>query len=195
MTTADRIYQLFIESAQAKMAAAESLADPIALAAEHLVNCLMNEGKILACGNGGASADAQHFSAKLVHRFERDRLGLAAIALTADSSILTAIANDRDYDQVFARQIKALGTPGDVLLAISTSGNSRNVLEAVHAAHEKDMTVIALTGADGGELAILLDDQDILISVPAETAARIQEVHLLTIHCLCDSIDYLLLGA
>jgi D-sedoheptulose 7-phosphate isomerase len=195
MTAADRIHQLFIESAQTKMAAAEVLAEPIAQAADALVRCLMREGKILACGNGGASADAQHFSAKLVHRFERDRPGLAAIALTADSSILTAIANDHDYDQVFARQVKALGQPGDILLAISTSGNSANVLEAARAAHDKEMTIIALTGQEGGELATLLDDEDFLVSVPADTVARIQEVHLLAIHCLCDSIDYLLLGA
>lgn len=195
MSSAERIYQLFVESAQIKMAAAEVLAEPISEAAERIVQCLLGEGKILACGNGGATADAQHFSAKLVHRFERDRPGLSAIALTADSSILTAIANDHDYAQVFARQIKALGHPGDILLAISTSGNSENVLEAARAAHEKEMTVVALTGQDGGELAALLDDRDILINVPADTAARIQEVHLLAIHCLCDSIDYLLLGA
>lgn len=195
MSAAQRIHQLFIESAQTKMAAAEVMAEPIAEAAERIVHCLLREGKILACGNGGATADAQRFSARMVHRFERDRPGLSAIALTADSAILTAIANDHDYAQVFSRQIKALGHPGDILLALSTSGNSENVLEAVRAAHEKEMTVIALTGQDGGELSDLLDDQDILIRVPADTAARIQEVHLLAIHCLCDSIDYLLLGA
>lgn len=195
MSAAQRIHQLFIESAQTKMAAAEVMAEPIAEAAEHIVHCLLHEGKILACGNGGATADAQRFSARMVHRFERDRPGLSAIALTADSAILTAIANDHDYAQVFSRQINALGHPGDILLAISTSGNSENVLQAVRAAHEKEMTVIALTGQDGGELSDLLDDQDILIRVPADTATRIQEVHLLAIHCLCDSIDYLLLGA
>lgn len=195
MTAADRIYQLFVESAQIKMAAAEVLAEPIAEAAERIVQCLLADGKVLSCGNGGATADAQHFASRLVHRYERDRPGLAAIALTADSSILTAIANDHDYAQVFSRQIKALGLPGDILLAISTSGNSLNVLEAVRAAHDKEMHVIALTGQDGGELCTLLDDDDILICVPADTAARILEVHLLAIHCLCDSIDYQLLGA
>ncbi len=195
MSTAERIHRLFEESARIKLAAAEVMADPIAMAAEHMVNCLMIEGKIMSCGNGGAMADAQHFSARLVHRFERDRPGLAALALSADAAILTAIANDRDYTHIFARQIRALGAPGDVLFAISTSGNSRNILEAVQAAHEKEMSVVALTGADGGELGELLGDQDILIPVPAESTARIQEVHHLAIHCLCDSIDYLLLGA
>jgi len=195
MTAAQRVHQLFIESAQAKTAAAEVMAEPIAEAAERIVQCLLREGKVLACGNGGASADAQRFSSRMVHRYERDRPGLSAIALTADSAILTAIANDRDYAQVFARQVKALGLPGDILLAISTSGHSQNVLEAVRAAHEKEMAVIALTGPDGGELGVLIDDSDILICVPADTIARIQEVHQLAIHCLCDSIDYLLLGA
>jgi D-sedoheptulose 7-phosphate isomerase len=195
MPIAQRIHQLFIESAQAKMAAAEVMAEPIADAAQRVVDCLVREGKVLACGNGGATADAQRFAARMVHRFERDRPGLSAIALTADSAILTAIANDHDYAQVFARQVNALGLPGDILLAISTSGNSENVLEAVRAAHAKEMSVIALTGMDGGELGMLLDDRDILMRVPADTAARIQEVHLLAIHCLCDSIDYLLLGA
>ncbi len=195
MTAAQRVHQLFIESAQAKTAAAEVMAEPIAEAAERIVQCLLREGKVLACGNGGATADAQRFSSRMVHRYERDRPGLSAIALTADSAILTAIANDRDYAQVFARQVKALGLPGDILLAISTSGHSQNVLEAVRAAHEKEMAVIALTGPDGGELGVLIDDSDILICVPADTIARIQEVHQLAIHCLCDSIDYLLLGA
>lgn len=195
MSAADRIYQLFVESAQTKMAAAEVMPWPIADAAEAMVRCLLDEGKILVCGNGGATADAQHFAARLVHRYERDRPGLAAVALTTDSSILTAIANERDYAEVFSRQVKALGMPGDVLLAISSSGNSRNILEAVRAAHDRDMHVVALTGQDGGELGGLIGAEDILISVPADTVPRIREVHLLAIHCLCDSIDYLLLGA
>ncbi len=195
LTAAQRVHQLFIESAQAKMAAAEIVAEPIALAGELIVQCLLREGKVLACGNGGGTTDAQLFAARMVHRFERDRPGLSSIALTSDSALLTAIANDRDFAQVFARQVLALGQPGDVLLAISTSGNSANVLEAVRAAHEKEMRVVALTGEDGGELGLLLDDQDILICAPADTAARVQEIHLLAIHCLCDSIDYLLLGA
>jgi D-sedoheptulose 7-phosphate isomerase len=195
MTAAERIHQLFVESAQIKLAAGEVLAEPIAQAAERIVQSLMAEGKVLACGNGGATADAQRFAAKLVNRYERDRPGLAAIALTADTTILTAIANDSDYAQVFARQINALGQPGDILLAISSSGNSENVLEAARAAHDKDMSVVALTGPDGGELGDLLDERDILIPVPADSVARVQEVHLLAVHCLCDSIDYLLLGA
>jgi D-sedoheptulose 7-phosphate isomerase len=195
MSLSERIQQQFQDSVAAKTLAAEVLSGPIAHAAERMVACLMGEGKILACGNGGSAADAQHFASELINRYEADRPGLAAIALTTDTSSLTSIANDYDFSRVFARQIEALGAPGDLLLAISTSGNSRNVLEAVHAAHGKDMTVIGLTGRDGGQLAEMLLEDDVLICVPTESTARIQEVHLLTIHCLCDSIDYLLLGA
>lgn len=195
MTNAERIQQFFIDSAQTKLAVAEELAEPIARAADLLVHCLMNGGKILACGNGGSAADAQRFAAALVNRYERERPGLAAIALTTDSSTLTSIANDHHYAMVFARQVGALGSTGDILVAISTSGNSSNVLEAAKTARDKGMHVIALTGHNGGDLAELLGDEDILICVPSNTPARILEVHILIIHCLCDSIDYQLLGA
>jgi len=154
----------------------------------------MNEGKILACGNGGSAADAQHFSAELLNRFEMERPPLAAVALTTDSSTLTSIANDYDYNQVFSKQIRALGQPNDLLLAISTSGNSRNVIEAVQAAHERQMGVIALTGKSGGTMAELLGPDDIHLCVPHANTARIQEVHILCLHCMCDAIDCLLLG-
>jgi D-sedoheptulose 7-phosphate isomerase len=159
-----------------------------------MVQCLRSDGKILACGNGGSAADCQHFSAELLNRFERERPGLAAIALTTDTSTLTSIANDYDYEQVFARQVRALGSAKDLLVAISTSGDSRNVLAAVDSAHECQMGVIALTGRSGGKLGEILQPADTHICVPAKSTARIQEVHLLTLHCLCDAIDCLLLG-
>ena len=189
-----RIAQQFADSAQTKLAALEFMADPIAAAIDAMTHSLMSNGKILACGNGGSAADAQHFAAELIGRFEMERQGLAAIALTTDSSIMTAIANDYGYQAVFERQVRALGHPGDILLAISTSGNSASVIEAINAAHDNDLRVIALTGKGGGEIAELLRDSDIHICVPSERTARIQEVHLLTIHCLCDGIDCLLLG-
>jgi D-sedoheptulose 7-phosphate isomerase len=194
MDLISRISDHFSDSAQAKLDAIDVLAAPIAHAAELMVACLLADGKILACGNGGSAADAQHFAAELVGRFEMERQGLAAIALTTDSSILTAISNDYGYKAIFDKQVRALGQPGDVLLAVSTSGNSANVIEAIHAAHDNDLRVVALTGKGGGEMAELLRDTDIHICVPAERTARIQEVHLLTIHCLCDGIDCLLLG-
>lgn len=194
MNLVSRISEHFIDSAQTKLSSTEVLAAPIADAVELMVESLMTTGKILACGNGGSAADAQHFAAELVGRYERERPELAAIALTVDSSILTAIANDYSFDQVFAKQVRALGQPNDVLLAISTSGNSANVIEAIHAAHEREMRVVALTGRGGGRIAELLTDRDIHICVPAERTARIQEVHLLTLHCLCDGIDCMLLG-
>ncbi len=190
----DRILRHFSESARLKLDAADALAPPIARAVDALVQCLLADGKVLACGNGGSAADAQHFASELVNRFEHDRPGLAAIALTTDTSILTSVANDDRYANVFARQTLALGHEGDVLLAISTSGNSESVLRAVDAAHERRMRTIALTGRDGGRLAEQMGEDDILICVPADSTARIQEVHLLTIHCLCDGIDNLLLG-
>jgi D-sedoheptulose 7-phosphate isomerase len=155
----------------------------------------MQDGRILVCGNGGSAADAQHFAAELVGRFEEERQALAAIALTTDSSILTAIGNDYGFADVFARQVRALGRSGDVLLAISTSGNSENVIKAIHAAHASDMRVVALTGKGGGKIGTMLKMNDIHLSVPAQRTARIQETHLLLIHCLCDGIDTLLLGA
>ena len=184
----------FLASSETKRAAAEVLDQPLATAVETMVASLMNGGKILACGNGGSAGDAQHFAAELVGRFERERPGLAAIALTTDSSILTAVANDYDFSQVFVKQVQALGQPGDVLLAISTSGNSGNVLAAIETAHAREMQVIALTGKDGGKIAKLLREGDVEIRVPAGRTARIQEVHLLAIHCLCDGIDCSLLG-
>ncbi|MCB1967248.1 phosphoheptose isomerase [Accumulibacter sp.] len=190
-----RIGQHFKDSAQTKLDAVELLAGPIAQAIETMVACLLNNGKILACGNGGSAADAQHLAAELVGRFETERHELAAIALTTDTSILSAIANDYGFKMVFAKQVRALGQPGDVLLAISTSGNSPNVVEAIAAAHENDLRVVALTGRGGGAIGEMLrGDIDVHISVPAERTARIQETHLLAIHCLCDGIDCLLMG-
>ena len=194
MDLISRISQHFTDSAQTKLDAIEMLAAPIAEAAELMVDCLVGDGKILACGNGGSAADAQHFAAELIGRFEMERQGLAAIALTTDSSILTSVANDYGYPLVFDRQVRALGQSGDVLLAISTSGNSGNVIEAIRAAHEADMRVVALTGRGGGQIGEMLGDDDIHLCVPADRTARIQETHLLVIHCLCDGIDALLLG-
>lgn len=194
MDLSNRIRKHFDDSAQTKLQLRDTLAQPVADAAQMLVNCLMNDGKILACGNGGSAADAQHFAAELINRFEIERPGLAAIALTTDSSVLTSIANDYDFSQIFSRQVRGLGMPGDALLAISTSGNSINVVEAVHAAHEQGVNVIALTGREGGTMGEILKSGDIHICVHAESTARIQEVHLLVLHCLCDAIDHLLLG-
>ena len=194
MDLISRIGDHFSDSAQAKLDSIDVLAPAIAQATELMVACLLADGKILACGNGGSAADAQHFAAELVGRFEVERQGLAAIALTTDSSIMTAVSNDYGYKAIFDKQVRALGKPGDVLLAISTSGNSANVVEAIHAAHDNDLRVVALTGKGGGEMAALLRDTDVHLCVPAERTARIQEVHLLTIHCLCDGIDCLLLG-
>ena len=189
-----RISENFSESAHLKLQSMDALAGPIAAAAERMVQCLKSDGKILACGNGGSAADSQHFAAELINRFERERPPLSAIALTTDTSTLTSIANDYDYDQVFSKQVRALGHSRDVLLAISTSGNSRNVIAAMQAAHDCKMGVVALTGRNGGKMVEVLRPADIHICVPAQSTARIQEVHLLTLHCLCDAIDCLLLG-
>jgi D-sedoheptulose 7-phosphate isomerase len=189
-----RIQQQFFDSADLKYAAAEVLARPIADAVSALVGSITAGGKVLACGNGGSAADAQHFAAEFVGRFERERPGLAAIALTTDSSILTAIGNDYDFNSIFSKQVQALGAPGDVLLAISTSGNSNNVIAAIEAARAKEMIVVALTGHKGGRTRELLTETDVLICVPHERTARIQEVHLLVLHCLCDAVDLQLLG-
>jgi D-sedoheptulose 7-phosphate isomerase len=194
MDLTNRIRKHFDDSAQTKLQAIDSLAQPIADAAHALVACLTNDGKILACGNGGSAADAQHFAAELINRFEIERPALAAIALTTDSSVLTSIANDYDYSQIFSRQIRGLGMADDVLIAISTSGNSINVVEAIHAAHDRDMRVIALTGREGGKIGEILEATDFHLCVHTESTARIQEVHLLILHCLCDAIDHLLLG-
>lgn len=195
MPLLDRILGHFHASSQAKLDAADRLAPDIERAARLLVQSFTQGGKVLACGNGGSAADAQRIAAAMVNRFEQERPGLAAIALTTDTSTMTSISNDYHYDQVFARQVKALGQPGDVLLAISTSGNSPNVLHAVGAAHARNMHVIALTGRSGGVLAEQIQADDVFLCVPAESTARIQEVHLLTIHCLCDAVDSVLLGA
>jgi D-sedoheptulose 7-phosphate isomerase len=190
-----RIRRQFNDSAQLKLKALDELAGPIARGTEIMVRCLLGNGKILACGNGGSAADSQHFAGELLNRFERERPGLAAMALSTDTSTLTAIANDYDYEQVFSKQVAALGQAGDVLLAISTSGSSKNVVRAIAAAKEREMRVVALTGRGGGESAKLLGGEDVNICVPHSQTARIQEVHLLTLHCLCDGIDSMLLGA
>jgi D-sedoheptulose 7-phosphate isomerase len=184
-----RIRQHFEASIRVKQDAMAALAPRIAVAADTICTALRNDGKILSCGNGGSAGDSQHFSSEMLNRFELERQGLAAIALTTDTSTLTSIANDYDYSQVFSRQVLALGRSGDVLLAISTSGNSANVLAAVTAAHDRDMRVIALTGGSGGRISDLLTTQDTGICIPANSTARIQEVHLLVIHCLCDLVD------
>ena len=194
MDLISRISQHFTDSAQTKLDAIELLAAPIAGAVELMVGALVGNGKILACGNGGSAADAQHFAAELVGRFEMERQGLAAIALTTDSSIMTAVANDYGYATVFERQVRALGQPGDVLLAISTSGNSPSVVEAVRSAQDNDLRVVALTGKGGGEIGRMLRDSDVHLCAPSDRTARIQEIHLLTVPCLCDGIDCLLLG-
>lgn len=194
MTLAKRVSKHFDDSVAVKMQSKTVLAEPIARAARAMVDCLMHDGKILACGNGGSAADAQHFAAELINRFEVERPGLPAVALTTDSSVLTSIANDYDYRQVFSKQVRALGMEGDVLVAISTSGNSPNVVEAITAAHERGMVVVALTGRDGGQMAAMLHEKDFSLCVPAKSTARVQEVHLLILHCLCDVIDHILLG-
>ena len=189
-----RIRNHFLDSIETKRNALEELIIPIKHAANCISDSLLNEGKVLSCGNGGSAGDAQHFSAELLNRFEIERPGLPAVALTTDSSTLTAIANDYEYDQIFSKQILALGTNRDVLLAISTSGNSSNIIKAVQAAHERNMLVLSLTGNKGGKLAKLLKGNDIEIRVPSDRTARIQEIHLLVIHCLCDIIDAILFG-
>ncbi|BAN24631.1 phosphoheptose isomerase [Caballeronia insecticola] len=190
----ERIQQHFRDNAALTLEALDALAVPIAAAVDTLFGALANGSKILVCGNGGSAADAQRFAAQLIGRFERERPGLPAIALTVDTSILTAIGNDYAFEQIFSNQVRALGQAGDVLLAISTSGNSVNVLAAIQEAHEREMIVIALSGKGGGALSDVLADTDIHICVPSERTARIQEVHLLAIHCLCDGIDAMLLG-
>ena len=194
MDMQNRIRQMFQASIDTKKQAMEVLVPFIEHASQVMVNSQLNEGKILSCGNGGSAGDAQHFAAELVGRFEAERQELAAIALTTDSSILTAVANDYAFNVVFAKQVRALGRSGDVLLAISTSGNSANVIEAIKAAHDNDLAVVALTGKGGGRIGQMLREGDIHICVPADRTARIQETHLLAIHCLCDGIDCLLLG-
>lgn len=189
-----RILRHFHESADLKKEAAKSLVQPISDAVHLLFASLSQGGRILACGNGGSAADCQHFAAELVGRFERERLALPVIALTTDTSILTALGNDYGFETVFARQVEALGQPGDVLLAISTSGDSPNVIAAIESAREREMGVVALTGKGGGKIGEMLSEADVHICVPHNRTARIQEVHLLVIHCICDGIDAVLFG-
>ena len=191
-TLAARVSAHFAESAKLKLAAVAEMNAPLVRGIELMVDALRQGGKILSCGNGGSAADAQHFAAELVNRFERERPPLAAIALSTDTSGLTSIANDYAYQQVFSKPLRAFGKRGDVLLGISTSGNSGNVIDAIHAAHEIGIRVVALTGNGGGKMAGLVSAQDVHICVPHKRTARIQEVHLLALHCLCDGIDTLL---
>ncbi|MGL9734432.1 MAG: DnaA initiator-associating protein DiaA [Symbiopectobacterium sp.] len=185
----DRIKVCFTESIKTQIAAAEVLPDAIARAATALLNSLLNGNKILCCGNGTSAANAQHFVASMINRFEAERPSLPAIALNADNVVLTAVANNRLHEEVYTKQVRALGQAGDILLAISSQGNSRNILKAVEAAVTRDMTIVALTGYDGGELAGLLGQQDVEIRIPSHRSARVQEMHMLTVNCLCDLID------
>jgi D-sedoheptulose 7-phosphate isomerase len=189
-----RIRQQFEESIAAKAQAVDAIAPAIARAAELITAQILAEHKVLACGNGGSAADAQHFASEMLNRFELERSGLPAIALTTDSSTLTSIANDEEFAQVFARQVRALGQPGDVLLAISTSGESKNILAAIEAAQDRDLHVVLVSGRDGGRAATLLREEDVEIRVPSASTPRIQEVHILVLHCLCDLVDRQLLG-
>jgi len=194
MDPVTRVRDHFAESIALKEISREQLAESIAAAGLVMSDALLDDGKILSCGNGGSAADSQHFSSELLNRFERERPGLPALALTTDSSTLTSISNDYAYEEIFAKQVRALGKSQDVLLAISTSGNSENVFRAITAAHERGMRVVALTGRDGGRMADIYAADDVEIRVPATRTARIQEVHLVVIHCLCDLIDTALLG-
>lgn len=194
MDPIQRVRDNFNESIKLKTESVELLAPLISSAASLMAAALLQEHKILSCGNGGSAADAQHFSAEMLNRFEMERPGLPAIALTTDTSTLTSIANDYQFAEIFSKQIRALGQPGDILLAISTSGSSHNIIHAIDAAHDRSMNIIALTGKEGGEVANLMRDGDIEIRVPGRSTARIQEVHLMIIHSLCDLIDRQLLG-
>jgi D-sedoheptulose 7-phosphate isomerase len=194
MDIISRVREHFTESILTKQQAMETISDAIAAGGQLMSEALLNDGKILSCGNGGSAADSQHFSSELLNRFEMERPGLPAMALTTDSSTLTSISNDYAYEEIFSKQVRALGKSGDVLLAISTSGNSENVIRAMQAAHERGMRVVALSGRDGGRMAEVFQEGDVEIRVPAERTARIQEVHLVAIHCLCDIIDATLLG-
>lgn len=195
MNAIDRITAHFQESIATKEAALQSLVPAVESAGNLMAQRLQDGGKVLSCGNGGSAGDAQHFSSELLNRFEMERPPLAAVALSTDTSTLTSIANDYAYNDIFAKQVSALGTPKDLLLGISTSGNSGNVIRAIDMAHDRGMRVVALTGRDGGEMAGALDETDVEIRVPSERTARIQEVHLLVIHCLCDLIDQRLFAA
>ena len=195
MDFVQRVRDNFAESIRIKTDAVQQLAHDIARAAELMTACLLNGNKLLSCGNGGSAADAQHFAAEMINRFELERPGLPAIALTTDPSVLTSIANDYQYADIFSRQLRALGQTGDILLAISTSGQSHNVIHAIDAAHDRGMSIVALTGRDGGQVAEALRKADLELRVPADSTARIQEVHLMIIHSFCDLIDHKLVGA
>jgi len=194
MDFVQRVKKNFSESIQVKTDAREQLAPLIADAAELMTNCLLSDKKILSCGNGGSAADSQHFAAEMINRFEMERPGLPAIALTTDSSALTSIANDYQFADIFSKQVRALGQPGDTLLAFSTSGESHNVIHSIDAAHDKEMRIVALTGREGGQIADSMLESDIELRVPSWSTARIQEVHIMIIHSLCDLIDHKLLG-
>ena len=194
MDPVQRVKENFSESIQIKTEAAELLAPTIVAAADTMTGCLLGEHKILSCGNGGSAADAQHFSSEMLNRFEMERPGLPAIALTTDASTITSIANDYQYAEIFSKQIRALGQAGDILLAFSTSGESHNIIHAIDAAHDRDMSVIALTGREGGQIADMMKQNDFELRVPSWSTARIQEVHIMIIHSLCDLIDRHLLG-
>ncbi len=194
MTLQERIHQQFAASLQTSQEAQANLSELIEIAALKIAQSLINDGKILVCGNGGSAAQSQHFSSELLNRYERERPGLPAISLTCDTSTLTSVANDYRYDDVFAKQIRALGHANDTLLVYTTSGNSASILSAVTAAHDRDMTVVALSGRDGGALGPLLQDSDVEIRVPCQSTARVQETQLIITHCLCDLIDHQLFG-
>ncbi|OAI11393.1 phosphoheptose isomerase [Methylomonas lenta] len=194
MSLQDRIINHFSDSIQTKQDAMASLCELIEFASQKIVEALVNDKKVLTCGNGGSAGDAQHFSSEMLNRFERERPALPAIALSTDTSTITSIANDYHFDEIFAKQLRALGQPGDILLVYTSSGNSANLIKAVNVAHDKEMIVIALSGKDGGALAGALNEADIEIRVPSNSTARIQEVHLLISHCLCDLIDHQLFG-
>jgi len=195
MSLQDRIINHFTDSIQTKQESMASLCELIEYASQKIVESLVDDKKILACGNGGSAGDAQHFSSEMLNRYERERPALPAIALTTDSLTITSIANDYHFDEVYAKQIRALGQPGDILLVYTTSGNSSNIISAVKAAHDKAINIIAITGKDGGKLASILNESDIELRVPSQSTARIQEVHLLITHCLCDLIDQQLFGS
>jgi D-sedoheptulose 7-phosphate isomerase len=194
MNISERVTNIFTSHIETAQAAMNEVSTDIVDAATLMTNALLADHKILSCGNGGSASDAQHFSSELLNRFERERPGLPAIALTTDSSTITSISNDYTFDDIFSKQVSALGQQGDVLLAISTSGNSANILRAVMAAHQRQMRCVVLSGNTGGDLVGILEDDDVFLSIPAKSTARIQEIHIIVIHCLCDLIDTQLLG-